>query len=246
MLKAVADSAMARPIEIAKDDIALRLLLRSCGNIAGVIVLTRTGLVAEGRTIARCLLENVLGAEKLRKTPEEYIKLLNDDFELSQRKLLELLRTLSLDDLTDLGQAHHRENLKDLSEKTGNLNKKKTKFIKQDELAKAGDLGWHYSIYKYLSNDAAHTTAQSLDRYAKEMDGNGCYLLPEGTNAEHADTLHYAVTFALHVGAIVLNVLSITKFDAHIQCLERRKESMVRQKLSKLNDLPNQHSSATK
>jgi hypothetical protein len=67
----------------APEAVAVRLLLRSCRNLEGVLLLCRQGLVVESRTLARSLMENSFGVAALgsKDAAHTYLKMLRDDSE---------------------------------------------------------------------------------------------------------------------------------------------------------------------
>ncbi|ARJ65928.1 hypothetical protein WV31_09805 [Magnetospirillum sp. ME-1] len=76
---------------MAPEAVAVRVLLRSCGMYQGVIMLTERGMVAEGRTLTRALIENAFGIAALVDKPQEFMDMLREDSEASgqnQRKFL--------------------------------------------------------------------------------------------------------------------------------------------------------------
>lgn len=170
--------------------VAVRLLLRACGNLAGVILLTEHGLVAEGRTLARSLIENSFAVAALHRTPGEYVEQLKADSERSRRNQAEFI----LNSMPDGGADRSR-----LRQAVDRIDKS-LKLINQKALALDGPLKDQYLGYQRLSDDAAHVTARSLQRHVQLTKGGWHYRRQAGTQEEHAATLHYAVMAALGVG----------------------------------------------
>ncbi len=57
MRTAKAATAAVKTTSMTPEAVAVRVLLRSCGTLQGVILLTERGMVAEGRMLARNLIE---------------------------------------------------------------------------------------------------------------------------------------------------------------------------------------------
>ena len=53
-----AAAAAVQTTSMTPEAVAVRVLLRSCGTLQGVILVTERGMVAEGRMLARSLVEN--------------------------------------------------------------------------------------------------------------------------------------------------------------------------------------------
>lgn len=186
--------------------VAVRILLRSCGTFQGVILLTERGMVAEGRTLARSLIENAFCVAALHDQAEPFIKMLWDDSEASrhrQRKFIvaeELIaESAALDKLRaaiDAIDKPQRMNLKDV--------------------AKLGPLVKQYLAYQWLSDDSAHLSAKSLNRHVRgEAACSGWnYKWAAGDRSENAATLHHAILAALGIGVGITQLLGDTNGNA--------------------------------
>src|SRR5689334_22729147 len=58
MRAAITGTGTVKTTSMAPEAVAVRVVLRSCGTLQGVILLTERGMVAEGRTLARSLIED--------------------------------------------------------------------------------------------------------------------------------------------------------------------------------------------
>ncbi|MCT7328017.1 DUF5677 domain-containing protein [Ralstonia mojiangensis] len=186
--------------------VAVRLLMRTCGNLEAVVVLTRQGLVAEGRTLARSLVENSFAAAALVKDPAEYVDLLKADSERSRRNQA----TFILQHLPNAGGDRGRlQQAIDAMDKAAEL-------ISPKRLALKGPLADQYLFYQRLSDDAAHATARALERHVTRTGGGWRYRHEPGTPAENAATLHCAVLAALGIGIAVTQVLGAAACNARL------------------------------
>ena len=71
--------------------VAVRVLLRSCATLQGIILRTERGMVAEGRMLARSLIENAFCIAALHDNPDAFMEILKKDSEASrqtQRKFI--------------------------------------------------------------------------------------------------------------------------------------------------------------
>ncbi|MCW8176800.1 DUF5677 domain-containing protein [Verminephrobacter aporrectodeae] len=218
-----ADDAMEHANEATNSwsakNVAIRLLLRSCDNFKGVIVLIKSDLVAESRAITRCLIENAFGARELLSDESKYIDMLLDDHACSQLRRSETI--LSSSSMCE--RLSEPERLKQFK----NSIDKRRKFIDQKSLADKGASKSLYLIYQWLSDDALHTTAQSLRRYVGLYDKTqpGCRWSVV-THAEHIDTLYYAIFAALTVGLSVSQLLGTKDANSVLAHLDQRLNTM--------------------
>ena len=85
MRTAIAATSTVKTTSMAPEAVAVRVLLRSCGTFQGVILLTERGMVAEGRTLARSLIENAFCITALLVNPAATIEMLKADSDASHR-----------------------------------------------------------------------------------------------------------------------------------------------------------------
>lgn len=74
-----------RESSMSREAIGARILLRSCAAFQGAVLLTERGMVAEGRTLVRNLVESSFCVAALVTAPEKFIKLIKDDSEASRQ-----------------------------------------------------------------------------------------------------------------------------------------------------------------
>ncbi|CAN7784055.1 hypothetical protein LJR296_008235 [Cupriavidus necator] len=177
--------------------VAVRILLRSSGNLESVIVLAQLGLVADSRTIARCLHENAFGVAELQAAPEKYLAMLKADSEKSRRSQGDYILKKIPD--AEGGIERLRETVEGID--------RKLEFIRQKQIAEMGPLFKQYLGYQRLSDDAAHLTARSLEHHVERGPEGWTYRVERGSVRESASTLHAALLAALAVGFCVAEML---------------------------------------
>ncbi len=218
-LASAANAASPPPVGLAiwsPQAVAVRLLMRACGNLEAVVVLIQQGLVGEARTLARSLLENAFAVAALVAKPADYVDLLKADAEHSRRNQGNfILKHLP----NSGGDRNHLQQAIDGIDKS-------LKLIKQKDLALDGPLAGQYLWYQRLSDDAAHVSARSLERHVARANGGWRYRCEPGTPEENASTLHYAVLAALGVGIGVGEVLGASASNAALAKLSERFRAM--------------------
>jgi hypothetical protein len=179
--------------------VAVRTLLRSCGTFQGVILLTERGMVAEGRTLARSLIEDAFAIAALHDKPDEFVKMLKNDSNESRRLQAKFMTAEQL--VTDPAARDKLKAAMDKMEKTDILSPKK--------VAALGPLMRQYLSYQRLSDDAAHLSAKSLDRHVHAMPKRvgWHYKIGPGSAGENAATIHHAVLAALPIGIGITQML---------------------------------------
>lgn len=204
----------------APEAVAVRVLMRSCGTLQGIVLLTERGLVAEGRNLVRSLLENAFCIAALVDDPETFTKMLRDDSEASrqrQRKFIDVQNLIAdgaareklQADIIDFGKIQHM-NLRDIAER--------------------GAVLTMYLAFLRLSDDAAHLSAKSLHRHVrKDPTGSGWhYNWCIGDQDENASTLHLTILAALAIGVGISEMLEEVIGNAEFGDLADRFQSMPR------------------
>jgi hypothetical protein len=173
--------------------VAVRLLMRSCGLLQAVILLSERGMIVESRTIVRGLLETSFSIAALHDDAENYINLLKSDSEASRKNQLKYLIDQQLIPPTSSAQK--------IQESIDNI-KPKQKLIIQKSVALMGPLASQYLAYQRLSDDSVHVTARSLNHYMKHNeDGLGWhYEWLVGDQESIAKNLYTAILAALPIG----------------------------------------------
>lgn len=196
--------------------VAVRLLMRTCGNLEAVVVLVCQGLVAEARILARSLIENSFAVAALVEKPVDYVDMLKADSERSRRNQGEFI----LKHMPNSGGDRDR-----LRQTIDGIDRS-FKLINQKELAIGGAFADQYLGYQRLSDDAAHVSARSLERHVTRIGGGWIYRCESGTPEENASTLHYAILAALGVGIGVNEVLGAVACNATYAELSERFRAM--------------------
>ena len=173
--------------------VAVRLLMRSCGLLQAAILLSERGMIVEGRTILRGILEASFGIAALHDDAESYVNLLKSDSEASRKNQLKYLIDQQLIQQPNFAQQ--------IQESIDNI-KPKQKIINQKSIALMGPLACQYLAYQRLSDDSVHVTARSLNHYIKlNEDGPGWhYEWLVGDRESVAKNLYTAILAALPIG----------------------------------------------
>ena len=220
MRTAMAATGAVKTTSMAPEAVAVRVLLRSCGTLQGVILLTERGMVAEGRTLARSLIENAFCIAALHDNPDTFIQMLKKDSETSrhlQRKFI-----IAQDLIASGAKLYRLQAAIDELEKPAIMSPKK--------VAELGPLLKLYLSYQRLSDDAAHPSAKSLDRHVltDEARSGWRYKWGPGDQDENATTLHYTLLAALSIGVGITQMLKDMNGNAVFGDLSNRFEAMPR------------------
>ena len=154
--------------------VAVRVLLRSCGALQGVIILTERGMVAEGRSLVRSLLENAFCIAALVAEPDIFTEMLRNDSEASRQGQRKFIDAQNL-----IADGAARDRLKEMIGEVGKIGAMNLKSVA--ELGAVLDL---YLAYQRLSDDAAHLSARSLNRHVQP---NECAIFGQ---MDHQATLY--------------------------------------------------------
>jgi hypothetical protein len=148
--------------------IALALLSRSLGHFKATIRLLEIGLTVEGRTLTRCIFENLFMQGGLAERGDEFVQKMIDDTAKSRQSR----GSWVLDWLDEQeGESPYEEGLRETMGKLRALYPK-PRAINFGEITKDGSLKNAYLWYKQLSSDAAHPSLEALTRHiTKEADG---------------------------------------------------------------------------
>lgn len=196
---AVAATAAVKTNSWDAKAVAVRVLLRSCGNLEGVILMCERGMVAQGRILTRNLMEDAFAMAALHDNPDKYLALLKEDSEGSRRLQGNFI---VLQGLVEKGET--LDKLQAAIDALGKLRPMSPKAI-----AELGPLNKQYLAYQRLSDDAAHTSARSLDKHV-EADAQRTgwhYKWGAGDAGEIAATLHHAVLAGIPIGVALTQML---------------------------------------
>ncbi|XQU77395.1 DUF5677 domain-containing protein (plasmid) [Cupriavidus sp. H18C2] len=195
--------------------VAVRLLLRSCRNLQGIIVLCEQRLVVESRTLARSLLENSFGVAALQspESAQTYLQMLWDDSEESRRRQGKFILDKLSSSPGDVAKLRQAIDAMDRSLKT----------ISPKQVAELGAMLPQYLYYQRLSDDSAHATAKSLHHHVTiAADKSWTFRYVPGTDGEIAATIQYALIAALAVGVGVADLVGAVESKVRLMQLSER------------------------
>jgi hypothetical protein len=195
--------------------VAVRALLRSCGMLQGVVLLTERGMVAEARTLVRCMIENAFCIAALLENPEVFMAMLKADSEASRQLQRKFINENDL--VTEDAQ---RERLEAAIAEFD----KAQQIMSPKKVARLGPILKLYISYQRLSDDSAHLSARSLDRHVMpNEDRTGwAYRRDAGNKGDNAATFHHAMHAALSIGVGITQMLGDKKGNAEFGELAER------------------------
>ncbi len=208
----------AKPRSMSPEGVAMRLLFRSCGTFQGVILLTERGMVAEGRTLARSLIENAFCIAALTDNSDTFIKMFKEDSEASRHRQRKFIDANNL-----IAAGAKRDQLKaaiDAIDKIETMSPKK--------VAELGPMVKLYLAYQRLSDDSAHPSARALERHVRanaDRSGWNCKWCI-GDQGETAATLNHTILAALAIGVGVTQLLKDMNGNAEFGDLSERFQAM--------------------
>ena len=219
MRTAIAATSTVKTTSMAPEAVAVRVLLRSCGTFQGVILLTERGMVAEGRTLARSLIENAFCITALLVNPAATIEMLKADSDASRRNQGKFVLAEQL-----VAAGAKRDKL----QATIDAIDKKAEIMSPKKVAALGPLQRQYIFYQRLSDDAAHPSARSLHRHmlTDALRSGRIYKSGAGQQGENAATLHSAILAAIPIGVCITEMLKDTEGNAVFSELADRLQAM--------------------
>lgn len=220
MRAAFAATSAVKTTSMAPEAVAVRVLLRSCGTFQGVILLTERGMIAEGRTLARSLIENAFCIAALLAESATFLTILKADSEASRRNQSKFILA---EDLITKGEK------RDKLQATMDAIDKKAEIMGPKKVAALGPLMRQYLFYQRLSDDAAHPSSKSLHRYMvtdASRSGWSGYKSGAGDQGENAATLHSAILAALPIGVGITQILKDKNGNAEFGQLADRFQAM--------------------
>ncbi len=218
MRTAKAATAAIKTKPMTPEAVAVRVLLRSCGTLQGVILLTERGMVAEERMLARNLIESAFCIAALNDNPDAFMKMLKQDAEASRHRQRKFIIA---QDLIDKGAKRDQLQaaIKDID---------KLEIMSPKKIAELGPLVNQYLAYQRLSDDAAHLSVKSLHRHvltdAARAGWNYKWCI--GDQGENAATLHHTILAALAIGIGITQMLKDKNGNAAFGDLSDRFQSM--------------------
>jgi hypothetical protein len=220
MRAAIAATSAVKTTSMAPEAVAVRVLLRSCGTLQGVILLTERGMVVEGRMLARSLIENAFCIAALLAEPAAILKMLKADSEASRRQQGKFALAERL-----IAEGAQRDKLQSAIDAID----KKAEIMSPKKIAAMGPLFRQYLFYQRLSDDAAHPSSKSLHRHMlsdASRSGWSGYKSGAGDRGENAATLHSAILAALPIGVGITQMLKNKDGNAEFGDLAERFQAM--------------------
>lgn len=215
MHSAVAGARMARTTNLSREAVAVRIAIRSCGTLQGVILLTERGMVTEGRMLARSLIENSFCMAALVDNAAAFLDMLRADSEASRRNQGKFIIAQKLGD-SDVDRQRLQVAIDAIDRTADIMNPKK--------VAALGPLLVQYLVYQGLSDDAGHVSASALHRHVqRHPDGSGWdYRWLAGDQGENATTLHRTLLATLPIGIALTQILNDSAGNVAFQALAER------------------------
>jgi hypothetical protein len=195
-----------------RDVVAIALLMRTLSNFQGTILMAERGMVVEAGALARCCFENAVFVGALRNEGDKFLAEVQMTDRYSVKTMARWLVQVP-DRLQHAPQGAKRR----LEGLINEIRQQIPGFERAEFKALAGRAGLDdaYVHYAVLSRDAAHPSAQSLDRYF--IRGRGKFPLQGmrwGAYASESDeiplTLNMASLATLEVCESMCEMLSNT------------------------------------
>jgi len=142
--------------------VGIALLMRTLSNFQGAILMAERGMAAEAGTLARCCFENAFFLGALRKEGDKFLA----EMQMADRYSVKAMARWLVRVPDRLGYA--ARGVKQGLEALINEIKQQIPGVERDKfkaLADRAGLADAYVYYAVLSREAAHPSAQSLDRY---------------------------------------------------------------------------------
>ena len=215
MRAAVAGARTIKTTNWSREAVAVRIAMRSCGTLQGVILLTERGMVTEGRMLARSLIENSFCMTALVDNAAAFLDMLREDSEASRRQQGKFVKDQNLG-----GSDVDRQKLQAAIDAID----KKAAIMSPKKVAALGPLLIQYLNYQGLSDDAGHVSASSLHRHVqRHPDGSGWdYRWLAGDQGENATTLHRTLLATLPIGIALTQILDDSAGNVAFQALAER------------------------
>lgn len=226
-LNEVLQKTAVRAVEVNRGDnfapgtVATRLLLRSCGTYQAAVLMAERGMVTEGQTLARSLLENAFCLAAIHDKPSEFIGLLRADAEAARRMQGQFVIAQGLNAGSDPAT---QKRLEEIVAAIG----KDLKVLSPKKVAAMGPFFRQYLAYQKLSNDAAHPSATSLHRFmATTADRSAwIYRWGPGKDEEIAFTLSQVIRAATSIGVAFTGLTEDVEHNEMLSPLADRMKAM--------------------
>jgi hypothetical protein len=145
-----------------RDVVGIALLMRTLSNFQGTILMAERGMTAEAGTLARCCFENAVFLGTLRREGDNFLTEMQMADRYSVKAMARwLVRVPDRLEHTPRGAKQRLEGLiSEIKQQIPGFERAEFK-----ALADRAGLADAYVNYAVLSREAAHPSAQSLDRY---------------------------------------------------------------------------------
>jgi hypothetical protein len=155
-----------------RDVVAVALLMRTLSNFQGTILMAERGMAVEAGTLARCCFENAVFMGTLRNEGDKFLSEMQMSDRFSVKTTARWL--VRMPDRLEHAPRGAKQRLEGLIQEIG---KQMPRFETATfrALAQRAGLDDAYVHYAILSRQAAHPSAQSLDRYF--IRGRGAFPL---------------------------------------------------------------------
>ena len=215
MRATIAGARMVRTTNWSREAVAIRIAIRNCGTLQGVILMTERGMVTEGRMLARSLIENSFCMTALVDNAAVFLDMVRADSEASRRQQGKLIVDQKLGD-SDVDRQKLQVAIDAIDKKAAIMSPKR--------VAALGPLLIQYLSYQGLSDDAGHVSASSLHRHVlPHPDGSGWdYRWLAGDQGENATTLHRTLLATLPIGIALTQILNDPAGNVAFQALAER------------------------
>lgn len=185
------------------------------GALYGAILVTEYGLVSEGRTLARSLIDNAFGVAALRAEPEKFVRMLRSDSAVSVRSQAKFAKEKLNTTKANRNALHKAIEAIGMHERMD--------FLK---LAGMGPLLRFYLNYQRLSDGAAHISVTSLRRHMRKGPEGVDFTWGVGSDTDNASTLSIAIMAALAVGIGLTEVFADSASNQVFASLVQRCEAI--------------------
>jgi hypothetical protein len=175
---------------LAPEMVGTAILIRGVNFLQSAVLLTQRAMMTPARVMVRCLIEDIVHLAALISEPEQIVQRLRDDNALSRTGMAKVLISVLRDEEKKL-QIQELAGLKKLP---------RPEEIKK--IAAISGLEQNYIYYRYYSNLATHTTADSLSTFMRFDENHSPvgFSFDEYTIVEVNNFLDFLIEFASQLG----------------------------------------------
>ncbi|MFK4136297.1 DUF5677 domain-containing protein [Pseudomonas luteola] len=193
--------------------------IRALGNLQAAVLTLERGMIAETRIMARCLFENSFCIGALAENPDVFIPMLRHDNQAAKQGQAKALKDGSYSLTSDVQAA--------IDEKLSNG--VKVNHINWKKVAELSSLRNNYLYYRYLSDDAMHYSASSLNRHivtdSEKKSWNG-YRFGPGTKDEVSVTARYCAAASISIAVGYAQITEENDFSEELKSLAKEFSSL--------------------